>query len=124
MAGGQPQDLGRGDLPGLLAGQELQAALELLGVDRHPLAAQPDERGLGRGERGDLLLGQGVIADGELPAEVHQLFPAELVGLLHHAVNRGVRGRGEPEPRRRSHQEGSKTPNPASSSAGAATDRN
>jgi len=91
MAGGQPQDLGRGGLPGPFTGQELQAALELIGVDRYPLAPEPDEGGLGRGERGDLLLGQGVIADGELPAEVHELFPAEPAGLLHDAVGRGGR---------------------------------
>jgi hypothetical protein len=70
MAGGHGQYLSSGLAPGRLAFEECQAALELLEVDRHPLAAQPDQRGLGFGERGDLVVGECVVTDGKLPAEV------------------------------------------------------
>lgn len=97
VAGGQDEDLGRGLVPGRFARQELQPAAQLLRVHRHPLAAQPDQRRLGLGERGDLVLGKGVVADRELPPELDQLVPTELAGLGDHTVDRGVRRQGEPE---------------------------
>ena len=98
MGGGEAEDLPGGEPPGLVPREELQAAPELAGVHRHPLAAQPDQRGLGLGEGGDLLLAERVVADREPPPEVHELVLAELARLGHHAVGRGVRGHGEPEP--------------------------
>jgi hypothetical protein len=97
VASGQGEDFGRGRAPGGFACEELQPATQLLRVHRHPLAAQPDQRRLGLGERGDLVLGEGVVADRELPTELDQLVAAELAGLGDHTVDRGVRRQGQPE---------------------------
>jgi hypothetical protein len=97
VTGGQGEDLGCGRTPGGLARQELQPAAQLLGVHGHPLAAQLDQRRLGFGERGDLVLGEGVVADRELPTELDQLVATEFAGLGDHTVDRCVRRQGEPE---------------------------
>ena len=99
MCGGQAKDLPGRHPPGLVPREELQAPLELAGVHRHPLAAQPDQRCLGLGEGGDLRFAERVVADREPPPEVHELVLAESARLGHHALGRGVRGHGEPEPR-------------------------
>ncbi len=98
VAGGQREDL-CGGLPTVgFAGQELQPATQLFRVDRHPLTAEPNQRSLGLGERGDLVLGQGLVVDGELPAELDELVATELALLAHHAVDRGVRRQRQPQP--------------------------
>jgi hypothetical protein len=43
-----------------------------VGVDIHPLTAHPDQRLLGLDEIGDFLLGQGVLPDCQVPAEIHE----------------------------------------------------
>ncbi len=97
VAGRQRQDLGGSLAPGRFTLEERKATPQLLRIHRHPLAAQPDQRSLGLGERGDLLLGERVVADRKVPAELHQLVTAELAGLGDHAVDRGVRRHCEPE---------------------------
>ena len=109
--------------PGRLALEELQSAAQLLGVDGHPLAAQPDQRGLGLGECVDLVLGERVVADGELPPEVHQLVASEPARPVTTPSTGVEPDRTRPSLARRSHQDGSSTPNPASSSSDAALDR-
>ena len=63
VSGRQRQNLGQIDLPTGITLEELQSAQQLFGVDRHPLAAQPDQR---RGQGpvdGDAVTG--APADGE-----------------------------------------------------------
>ena len=97
VAGGQREDIGRGLAAGRRALQELQPAAQLIWIQRHPLAAQPDQRRLGLGKHRDFVLGERVVADGQLPAELDELVATELTGLAHHSVDRGVRGQGEPQ---------------------------
>lgn len=95
VAGGQREDLGGGLAAGWLTLQKLQPAAQLFGIERHPLATQPDQRGLGFGQRRDLLLAERIVAHGQLPAELDELLAAELAGLAHHAVDRGICGQDQ-----------------------------
>ena len=53
-----------------------------LGIDQHPLVAQPDHRARRLGQLVHLGLGQGIIAKSNLPAEVERRVPTEEAGQV------------------------------------------
>ena len=92
----------RSALPG--PADELQAGGEPPGVQLDPLPAQPDQRRLQLGQRGQLVGGERLVADGQVAAEVDDgrprptalRWPATVPGL-----RRGRGGQPDAEPGRR-----------------------
>ena len=74
-------------------GQERPGPGQPVGVDVHPLTAHPYQRLLGLDEIGDLLLGQGVLPDGQIPSEVNETITTDHRLGLGRAGLRGGRHR-------------------------------
>ena len=99
-ARGQGEHIGRRRRPALTAAQELQAAAQRRLVHAHPGPAQPHQRRLRGDERGDLVLVQGLVADGQRPPEVGDLLAAQ-PAAHDHARRRCAAGRqAQPDPAR------------------------
>ena len=100
-----------------------QAGGEPLRVQLDPLPAQPHQRGLQLGQGGQLVGGQRLVAEGQLPAVVDERVQAEpavggaTVPGRGPAAGRAAGRRAAPTACR--HQPGSCTPNPAAASTGA-----
>ena len=108
-------------------GDHLQPGGEPLRVQLDPLAAQPYQRRLELGQRLELVLGQRLVAERQLPLIVHKGLEARARSWrppCPGAVGEDADSRAPSRARGLLHQPGSSTPKPAPASIGAPCCRN
>jgi hypothetical protein len=98
----QVQQLGHAQLPRRPLPDDLQPALDLSGIQLHPLAAETYQRLLQVGERGQFFLGERVVPDCKLPLEVDECVLTEAGAAAGDSARLcgASRSEAESEPRR------------------------